>query len=315
MKHRSRSSPRRSGTKSLWYIIHRFISLTSYQKKKRRLRSASKLLAGITSTAMAGLISLVWWNLYQKPKVDTWHSQSAIFWANAIVNGADNNAAVFYDLTNRCRVQTLDVKGSNSDFKTTPPQAQLFSTVELLNTSDSQPIDTSIAFHSTIPGPIEIESSANLTVTHERVESDYAPAVEVVRINNLQPGADGVVTASIELPDSAFAVWLESRAELTLLQMSVNYPSVRIDPMLLDPKQAGSSRFRPMGAEEAFLRKAELAGGTTVELPSKAKLFVGGHGQFYEDFGQCAHQAAHTWGVEVVPSAANAGEILLSPLH
>ncbi len=120
------------------------------------------------------------------------------------------------------------------------------------------------------------------------------------------------MTASIELPDSAFAVWLEPSAGLTLLQTSVNYPSVRIDPMLLDSKQAGSSRFLPMGAEEAFLRQAELAGGTTVQLPSKMKLLVGGHGQFSEDFGQCAQHSAHTWGIEVVRSAADAGELVLS---
>jgi hypothetical protein len=228
MKHGSRASLRRSGTESFWHIIHPFISLTSHQNMKRRLRSANKLLVGITSTAIAGLVSLMWWNVYQQPKLDTWHSQSAIVWANALMNGTYHEVAALYDLTNGCRVQTFDAKGSNSDFKPTAPQAQLFSKVYLRNTSGSQPMNTSIAFHSTIPGPIKIESSPNLNVTHERVESDYAPAVEVVHINNLQPGAGGMVTASIALPDSAFAVWLEPGAALTLLQMSLDYPSVRI---------------------------------------------------------------------------------------
>jgi len=87
MKHRSRSSLRPSGTESLWHIIYPFISLGSPQKMKPRLRLARKLLVGIMSTAIAGLISLMW-NLYQRAKLDT-----------DALSAADNDPAVIALLT------------------------------------------------------------------------------------------------------------------------------------------------------------------------------------------------------------------------
>jgi hypothetical protein len=269
----------------------RWLAIFVYTRRKRKVHHLSfvDLVTIISGVAVitSGCVALLRWSSYEKPKLDIWRSESAIVWWNLFEHDTYHDKAALFDLTNLCFVDEFQLAGSMTALKPTATHAQLLTRLYVPNSGPESLSDLRFGFHSSLGRPIRIEVSPNLAATVTHIGSDYSPSNEVVTIATLPPGSAGIITAIMDLPDSEYSVRSRSNENA----MNINYPSSRIDTVFLGAKEINSlAHVYPMNAEDALLRQTQLAGGTTLQLPSRATLIPGQQAQVYHTAGPCMHQ-------------------------
>lgn len=220
------------------------------------------LLAVPAGSAVQTLVS--WYN---RPRLETWYSISALLTTTITDGDWYNNHALYVDRINNCAIVGYDAAVKSENLERWGSTSEAFYKVLVRNSGRSPVTDIKFSLEDNdgSDSNAEVETTPSLAVDITRTISTTGIRSVVVSIRDLPPHVIGVVTFRRKTDDDSLTVH-----EVTGVpsQYTVNYKSSPTRLQFHGSKELGASGgFSPIGAIEMLWRESQIYGFENLQVP------------------------------------------------